>query len=114
MKKTALTILIVLTSLSGFPLFGLTFDEILDTIDENYDMQSALMEVNILEAEARAAASPEDIRIDLDPSLKATSINRPVVFTLRLFHSSPVSLRLTGLIDFPPPKAANKKKLASL
>jgi len=73
MKKTAFIILTVLTALAAAPLFGLSFDEVLDTIEENYDMRSARMEVDILEAEARAAASPEDIRFDLDPSLRATS-----------------------------------------
>ncbi|MGC9311774.1 MAG: TolC family protein, partial [Sediminispirochaetaceae bacterium] len=73
MKRTAFTVLILLAALTSAPLFGLNFDEVLRTIEENYDMQSARLEVQILEAEARAAVSPEDIRFDLDPSLKITS-----------------------------------------
>lgn len=73
MKRTTFTILILLAALTTAPVFALSFDEVLRTIDENYGMQSARLEVEILEAESRAAVSPEDIRFDFDPSLKITS-----------------------------------------
>lgn len=73
MKRTAFTFLVLLAALTNAPVFGLSFDEVLRTIEDNYEMQSARLEVQILEAEARAAVSPEDLRFDLDPSLKITS-----------------------------------------
>jgi outer membrane protein TolC len=57
-----------------FPIYSLSFDEVIATIEETYEMQSIQREIQRLEAEKRAASSPEDIRAALNPQTTIFSV----------------------------------------
>jgi outer membrane protein TolC len=56
--------------ISVSPLTGLSFETVMEAADNNFDLQNALLEVERLEAEVRAATLPDDIRFAFNPSLK--------------------------------------------
>lgn len=59
----------------GVPaVYSLTFEEVIGTIEDTYEMQSARREIRRLEAEKKAASSPEDIRAALSPQGTVLSV----------------------------------------
>ena len=56
--------------LTASSLMGLTFSEVMDAADYNFDLNYALLEIDRLEAEVLVVTQPDDLRFAFNPALK--------------------------------------------
>ena len=63
-------IVVLFVLLIASSLMGLTFNEVMDAADNNFDLNYALLEVDRLEAEVQVATQPDDLRFAFNPALK--------------------------------------------
>ncbi|MCD6397775.1 MAG: TolC family protein [Spirochaetaceae bacterium] len=112
MERLFLIIAVVFISQN---IFGLNFQTVIDQLDDTYDVQSALLEVQRLQKEVTVFLSPEDINLAVNPSFKATSIEDGI-FGEEIALTGTASLKLPlGLSDLEKEKlnfAINSLKLA--
>ncbi len=82
------------------PSGALTFDELIGSMDGNYNVQAALLEVSRLEAEERAAAYPEDLRLSAAPALMTLSeVDGPFGEETRLSGNTSLTIPLSLSAD---------------
>lgn len=112
MKRLFLIIAVVFITQN---IFGLNFQKVISQLDETYDVQSALLEVQRLKKEVKAFVSPEDFNLAINPSLKATSLEDGIFGEeIELYGTASLKLPL-GLSDLEKEKlnfAINSLKLA--
>lgn len=98
MRRHLIRIMMLITALTAAeaPLTALEFEDVAGALDEGYNVRAALLEIERLEAEVRAASYPEDPRLSAAPSLKVLSeIDGPFAGETQLTGTSTLTLPLS-------------------